>query len=156
MRRLAAGLGAALVVLWFSPEWIVEGDPLYGAALARTDTPLTYGGHPDPVGHACSTSATSCWRRSRRGRRRRSPSVCSPSARTRRLDALAVVVLGALAWIGADLALLADGYAGAVRYFFAALAVLAVAGAAGWGRLARRAGAPGPRSRPWSWRSGLP
>ena len=142
-RRLAAGLGAALVVLWFLPEWIVEGDPLYGAALARTDTPLTYGGHPDPVGHALFDVRHELLAPFALGAGVALALGLLASARTRRLDALAGVVLGALAWIGVDLALLADGYAGAVRYFFAALAVLAVAGAAGWGRLARRAGAPG-------------
>ena len=114
-----------------------------GAALARTDTPLTYGGHPDPVGHAWFDVRHELLAPFALGAGVALALGLLASARTRRLDALAGVVLGALAWIGVDLALLADGYAGAVRYFFAALAVLAVAGAAGWGRLARRAGAPG-------------
>jgi hypothetical protein len=142
-RRLAAGLGASLAVLWFIPEWVVAGDPFYGAALARVPTPLTYGGHPDPVGHAFSDLRHELLAPFAAGAAVALVLGLVASARSRRPDALVVVALAALAWIGVDLGLLAVGYAGAVRYFFGAMAVLAVAGGAGWGRLASLAGAPG-------------
>jgi hypothetical protein len=142
-RWLAGGLGAALAVLWFVPDWLVVGNPFYGADLARVDSPLTYGGHPDPIGHAVFDIRHELLAPFATGAAVALAAGLLASARTRRLDPLAAVVVGALTWIAVDLALLGAGYAGAVRYFFGPLAVLAVAGGAGWGRLGRSTGTPG-------------
>jgi hypothetical protein len=142
-RPLAAALGAALAVLWFVPDWLVEGNPFYGAALARVDTPLTYGGHPDPIGRAVFDVRHELLAPFATGAAVALAAGLLASARTRRIDPLAVIVVAALTWIAVDLALLGAGYAGAVRYFFGPLAVLAVAGGAGWARLGRVGGTSG-------------
>jgi hypothetical protein len=130
VRRTIVGMAIGGAALWFGPELWGSGDALRAGSRARDPNPnaIAFADHPalEAVKRALSMTplpaelgflavaagwATGWWRN--RG--------------------VGLVALAALGWVGVVAVMTEAGFSGSVRYMLAPVALLCVAGAAGWG-----------------------
>jgi hypothetical protein len=126
---LRVGAAAALLAipaLWFVPDLLGAGDPLEGAVRAREGTGPPLGEAVEALGRGMAMLPAAIWIAAglevghalRDGDRR-----------------IAVLALGAVAWILTVAAMAASGYAGLPRFMVPAAAIVAVLGGIGIARL---------------------
>ena len=123
-RRLVLALLVALPVLWYVPDWIGAGDPLYGGRRARSGG--TVGIDLGIQGHAARRAldavAAPLWVLAAAG-------VAIAWQRGERL--LALLGAGAVVWIVGVVAMTALGYLGIERFYLPPAAVICVLAGAG-------------------------
>lgn len=137
-RAHVLGLGAAVPLLWFVPQWVGSGDPLAGSHLALTS--------PD----ASSIRQTSQpWLTVLRRAQDMLPRAVEWVALLtvawsvrRRERGLVLAGLAVVVWVGLVAGMAQAGYPGISRYLFAPAGVTAVLGSIGIGRLVRAPSRP--------------
>lgn len=126
---LVAG-SAALVALWFVPEWLGSGDPLRSSARARIPNPGAPALSDDPAWESLRAAAAIPL----------APLLCAlpllALGRRRARMRAAVPALAGIAWVSVVAVMAELGYSGEARYALPGAALLAVpAGVAvAWGR----------------------
>jgi len=125
LRRLLAACAVAVPVLWFAPEWLSSGHPLRSGARARVSNPGQPATEAAPALAALrEAAALPLW-----------PLWLGALFAPPRLRP---VLLGGLAWLGLVALMAQAGFSGEPRYSLPGGACVAVAGAAGLLKLARR------------------
>ncbi len=136
---LAAG-AAAVLALWFVPEWLASGDPLRSGARARVPNPGQPALAASPaleslrlaVGLGIAPLLACAPLSLLRGRR-----AAAGGAPTRgRVPTAALPFAAGVAWLLLVAAMAQGGFSGEARYALPGAALLAVAGGVGLGRLA--------------------
>lgn len=123
-RRLVVALLVALPVLWYVPDWIGAGDPLYGGRRARSGgtVGIDLGIQGDAARRALASVALPLWLLAAAG-----------VAIAWRRGERTVALLGASAvvWIAGVVVMTALGYLGIARFYLPPAAVICVLGGAG-------------------------
>jgi hypothetical protein len=151
--RLGAIFAAVLIpVAWFVPDILGAGTPLEGSETARMGG-LELVDAAEVLGRALAAPLLAVWvglALLLAG----SAAAVSPAMRMKRRPRwrwgveppLAVLLLGALAWVGLVAAMAVAGYAGLPRFLAPATAVFAILGGVGLARAGAAAFAPGGRN----------
>lgn len=125
---LVAGAWAVFGALWLVPPWLGSGEPLQAFVRARNQDRNSYAAFADPTGAAFRDAARGLMLPLLVG-----AGVGAAAALVGRAPkALLGFALAGLAWIAVVIAGVAAGFAGNPRYLMGGLALLAVAGGAGW------------------------
>jgi len=137
----ALGLaGLAILALWFVPEWLSSGDPLRSSSRARVPNP----GQPALAGLPALASLRTTLELPLLPLALCAPLGLLAATRTDRRRAVLPSLAGA-AWLALVAVMAQAGFSGEARYALPGVALLAVGGGAGLGRLvALRPGATRP------------
>jgi hypothetical protein len=129
-RRLLAGLALAIPAAWFVPEWIGSGDPLRSGARARIPMP----GQPaladvPSLASLRAAAGLALW-----------PLWAGVVVAALRVRAARPLVIAGAAWVALVALMAQAGFSGEQRYLLPGVALLSIAGAAGWWKLSTSAG----------------